>query len=108
MKPEAGVLVFLRDEDVNPPDVAERDGENAAAGAQCRTTEYLRMLTLNERDRLLHRQGEVCRELEALRHDTFCTGDEAPLLLEKDLSIEVDGIEKALAKDRWWDWGGQK
>jgi hypothetical protein len=64
------------------------------------------MLTLNERDGLLRRQGEVYRDLKALRHDTFCPGDEAPLLMEENFNSEVDGIETALAKDRWWEWGG--
>ena len=36
------------------------------------------MLTLDERDHLLRRQGRVCRELEDLRADTFCPGGRVP------------------------------
>jgi hypothetical protein len=57
------------------------------------------MLTLDERDHLLRRQGEVCRELEALRAEEFCPGDEAPLILEDGLNRELDEIEDALAED---------
>jgi hypothetical protein len=65
------------------------------------------MLTLDEQDHLLRRQGEVCRELEALHSGEFCPGDEAPLILEDGLNRELDGIEDALAEDGGWELGGE-
>lgn len=65
------------------------------------------MLTLDERDHLLRRQCEVGRELEALRADEFCPGDESPLILEDGLNRELDRIEDALAEDRRWKLGGE-
>jgi hypothetical protein len=58
------------------------------------------MLTLDERDHLLRHQGNVRRELEALRCVEFCPGDESPLILEDGLNRELDRIEDALAEDR--------
>jgi hypothetical protein len=65
------------------------------------------MLTLDQRDHLLRRQGEVCQELEALHSDEFCPGDEAPLILEDGLNVELDGIGEALAEDGRWELGGE-
>ena len=65
------------------------------------------MLTLDKRDHLLRRQGEVCRELEVLHTGEFCPGDEAPLILEDGLNRELDGIEDALAEDRQRELGGE-
>ena len=65
------------------------------------------MLTLDERDHLLRRQGEVCRELEALRANEFCPGDESPLILEDGLNRELDRIDNTLAEDCRWNPGGE-
>ena len=65
------------------------------------------MLTLDERDHLLRRQGEVSRELEALRADEFCPGDESPLILEDGLDKELDIIEGALAENPRRELGGE-
>jgi len=65
------------------------------------------MLTLDERDHLLRRHVDVCRELEALRAVEFCPGDESPLILEDGLNRELDRIEDALAEDRRWELGGE-
>ena len=64
------------------------------------------MLTLDERDHLLRRQGEVCQELEDLRADEYCAGDESPLIVEDGLNRELDRIEDALAEDRRSEHGG--
>ena len=64
-------------------------------------------MTLDERDHLVRRQGEVRRELEALRAGEFCPGDESPLILEDGLNRELDGIEDTLAEDRRWKLGGE-
>ena len=58
-----------------------------------------RNLTSDERDRLRRRQGEVCRQLEALHSDEVCPGDEAPLIPENGFNRELDEIEDALAED---------
>ena len=65
------------------------------------------MLTLDQRDHLLRRQGEVRQELEALRSEEFCPGDEAPLILEADLNRKLDEIGEALAEDGRWELGGE-
>jgi hypothetical protein len=77
--------------------------------SRCRCTGSLRKVgaevTLDERDHLVRRQGEVCRELGALRAGEFCPGDESPLILEDGLNRELDRIEHALAEDRRWEPG---
>jgi hypothetical protein len=65
------------------------------------------MLTLDESDHLLRRRGEVCRELEALRAEEFCLGDESPLITEDGLNRELDEIEDALAEDGQCEPGGE-
>jgi hypothetical protein len=64
-------------------------------------------VTLDERGHLVRRQGEVCRELEALRAGEFCPGDESPLILEDGLNGELDRIEAALAEDGRCEPGGE-
>jgi hypothetical protein len=65
------------------------------------------MLTPDERGHLLRRQGDVCRELEALRAVEFCPGDESPLILEDGLNRELDRIEYALTQDRRSEFEGE-
>ena len=65
------------------------------------------MLTLNERDHLVRRQGEVYRDLKAVRSDEFSPGDEAPMILEDGLNRELDAIVDALAEDGQWELGGE-
>lgn len=65
------------------------------------------MLTLDERDDLVCRQGEVWRALAALRSEVFCSGDEAPLILEDGLNRELDGIGDVLAENDRWELGGE-
>ena len=65
------------------------------------------MLTLDRRDHLLRRQGEVWQELEALHSGEFCPGDESPLILEDGLHRELDGIGNTLAEDDRWELGGE-
>jgi hypothetical protein len=65
------------------------------------------MLTLNERDHLLRRQGEVYRDLKAVRSDEFSPGDEAPMILKDGLNRELDDIGEALTEDGQWELGSE-
>ena len=56
-------------------------------------------LTLDERNRLLRRQGEGGRELEDLRADMFCSGGEPSLIPEDGLNWKLDRREDVLAED---------
>jgi hypothetical protein len=52
---------------------------------------------------MMIRQGELRQELKALRFDTFCPGDEAPLNLAGNLNTELDDISGALSVNCWWE-----
>lgn len=76
------------------------------------------MLAHAYQDHLLLRQGELLRELAALRAEGFCPGDEAPLIMEETLHNELNDIEDLLnseleksedvsTEDCRWELGGE-
>lgn len=101
------LFVLSRNKHAGPHNVADQVGVYAAEPGDDESKGRPPVLTLDERDHLLRRQGEVCRELEALHSDEFCSGDEAPLILEDGLNREMDGIEDTLIEDRQWTLRGE-